>query len=68
MKKEEFIGIAISLMLFWGIFGLIGGHGFWGGIWIQIDAIVNIVLTIIEEILFLGVMWFILTLFKNKNE
>jgi len=69
--REEFkgyIGIAIFLMVLWGIFGLIGGDGFFGGIGQQIDAIGDIVSLIIKFALVIGVIWFISTLFKKKKE
>ncbi len=69
--KEEFkgyIGIAIFLMVIWGVFGLIGGDGFFGGIGMQIDAIGDIVSLVLKVALLFGVIWFISTLFKKKDK
>tara|TARA_B110000211_G_C13859301_1_gene455763 strand:- start:425 stop:643 length:219 start_codon:yes stop_codon:yes gene_type:complete len=68
MKEEykRYIGIAILFMGLWGISGLINGDGFFGGIEMQIDAVGDIVSSVIKGALIVGVIWFISTLFKKK--
>ncbi len=56
-------------MILWGIFGLIEGDGFFGGIGMQIDAIGDIVSLVIKFVLFIAAIWFISTWFKkDKSE
>lgn len=62
------IGVAIFLMILWGLTGLIGGDGFFGGIGKQIDAIGDIISYIIKAALFFGVIWLIITVFGKKDK
>jgi hypothetical protein len=65
---EEFKGyikIAIFLLVLWGLIGLIQGDGFLNGIGKQIDGIGDIVSILIKLILAIGVIWFIISLFKK---
>jgi uncharacterized membrane protein len=69
--KEELpaeVQVAIGLMVMWGIFGLVRGDGFFGGILLQIDAIGDIVSLVLKGALFFGVIWFISSLFKKKDK
>ena len=66
-QLKNIIGIAIILMIIWGIIGLIGGDGFFGGIGNQIDAIGDIVSFIIKAVLIMGVIWFLIQIFKGKE-
>lgn len=66
-KLKNYIGIAIFFMVGWGISGLIGGDGFFGGIGKQIDAIGSIVSIIIKVATVIGVIWLFSEMFK-KNE
>lgn len=59
------IFIAILLMIIWGIEGLTKGYGFLGGIKKQIDAIGEIISTLIKIGLVVGVIWFIIEIFKD---
>lgn len=67
-KLKNYFGIALFLIVIWGIIGLIRGDGFFGGIGIQIDAIGDIVSLIIKGVLFIGLIWFILNLFNKKKK
>lgn len=64
---KNYIGIATFFLVLWGIGGLIGGDGFFGGISEQIDAIGSIISKIINFALVIGVIWVILELSKNKG-
>jgi hypothetical protein len=67
-KLKEYLTIAIFFIVLWGIFGLLSGDGFFGGIGKQIDAIGDIVSFIIKAAIFIGVIWFIISLFgKDKK-
>ncbi len=63
---KGYIIVAIFLMVIWGIFGLIDGSGFLGGIGNQIDAIGDIISLIIKIVLAFGVIWFIINIFKKN--
>lgn len=69
MKEEfkKFVGIAIFLMVFWGIMGLIQGKGFWGSINMEINAIGYAVSLAIKIALFAGVAWLIVDYFKSDK-
>lgn len=70
MRKEikGILGVVIFLMVIWGLFGLVDGEGFIGGIGTQIDAFGDIVSLVIKIVLIIGVIWFITTLFKKKSQ
>lgn len=61
-----YIIVAIFLAVLWGIFGLMDGSGFIGGIGNNIDAIGNILSFIIKVALAAGIIWFIINIFKKK--
>ena len=69
MKKElkGFIGIAAFILILWGIFGLISGNGFFGGIGKEIDAIGDLVALALKIALIIGVIWLVYALFKKEN-
>ena len=67
-KAKGFIVVAIFLMVLWGIQGAIEGDGFFGGIGNQIDAIGMIVSYVIKIALVLGIIWFLVETFKDKDD
>lgn len=67
-KIKSYIAIAIVFMIVWGVFGLIEGEGFFGGIGMQIDAIGDIISGIIKAAIIFGVIWFIIELNNDNNE
>ena len=71
MKDSEglkgIIQVAIVFLVIWGIFGLLSGDGFFGGIAKQFDAIGEIVAMVLKGAVFLGVGWLILDKVKDRD-
>ncbi|MGX9987533.1 hypothetical protein [Soonwooa purpurea] len=60
-------GIAIFLIVCWGIFGLFEGRGFFDPTLEIIDELGNTISFIIKIALFGGVIWFFYSIFKKKS-
>ncbi|MEI7596911.1 MAG: hypothetical protein WCK02_14270 [Bacteroidota bacterium] len=67
-KTKEYITIAIGLLVLWGLFGLVSGIGFFGGICKQFDDITSLAYFIIKIAIIIGIIWLIISVFsKDKN-
>lgn len=60
-------GVALFLVIIWGVFSSIQGKGFFEPTIEVIDELGNTISFLLKIIIFSGIVWFIISLFKKSK-